>query len=96
MKDERYRASGIRAFNCFCRIERDRFEMARKSRFSTTSLEFHSGLGIPFFMAANGKRRMVDAVEEQERSRKGGGTTLMTIEGSTGAVTFAAALISPD
>ena len=47
-------------------------------------------------MAAHDKKRIVDTVEEQERSRKGGRMTLMTIEGSTGAVTFAAALISPD
>ena len=47
-------------------------------------------------MAAHAKKRIVDAIEEQERRREGGRMTLMTIEGSTDAGTFAAALISPD
>jgi hypothetical protein len=47
-------------------------------------------------MAAHAKKRMANAIEEQERRRKGGRMTLMTIEGSTNEVTFAAALISPD
>ena len=47
-------------------------------------------------MAAHDKKRIVDVIEEQERRRKGGRMTLMTIEGSTDAGTFAAALIFPD
>ena len=59
-------------------------------------VEFHSGLAIPFSMAAHAKKRIVDVIEEQERRRKGGRTTLTTIEGSTDAVPFVAALITPN
>ena len=86
----------INAFNCFCGIERNRFEMARKSGFSATSLNFTPGLGIPFLMAAHAKKRIGDVIEEQKRRRKGGRMTLMTIGGSTDAGPFVAALIPPD